>query len=148
MPGVRQRGLERREGLPAQGVAVRILANENVPGEAVKALREKAHDVAWACEDAPGSSDILILARARGEERILITFDKDFGELALRFGLPASSGIILFRLRPAPPSHVAGMIAGVIDSRTDWAGHFPVIEEGRIRMTPLSGPQGPHSGER
>lgn len=116
---------------------MRILANENVPGEAIKALRERGHDVAWVREDAPGRSDNLILKRAQDENRILITFDKDFGELAFGFGLPASSGVILLRFRLASPDSAAKMVVGALDSRTDWAGHFAVIEESRVRMTPL-----------
>ena len=61
---------------------MRFLANENVAGDAVFALREKGHDVVWIRTDTPGSNDEDILTRAVAEERILITFDKDFGELA------------------------------------------------------------------
>jgi predicted nuclease of predicted toxin-antitoxin system len=62
--------------------------------------------VVWIRTDAPGSSDRAILARAQAENRIIITFDKDFGELAFRFGLPATSGIILFRISPASPTRI------------------------------------------
>ena len=61
---------------------MRILANENFPGTAVRALQGRGHDVAWVRFDAAGSSDIEVLARAQAEGRILVTFDKDFGELA------------------------------------------------------------------
>ena len=44
---------------------MRILANENFPGDAVVVLRERRHDVAWVRSDAPGSSDIQVLARAQ-----------------------------------------------------------------------------------
>ncbi len=54
---------------------MRFLANENVAGDAVVALREKGHDVAWIRTDAPGSKDEDVLARAMAEQRILITFD-------------------------------------------------------------------------
>jgi len=77
---------------------MRILANENFPGEAVEALRKQGHDVAWVRTDAPGNNDTQVLERAQREGRIVITFDKDFGELAFRAGLPAQSGIILFRI--------------------------------------------------
>jgi hypothetical protein len=73
---------------------VRILADENFPGDAVTALRERGHDVAWVRSDAPGSSDAQVIARAQVEGRVLITFDKDFGELTFRVGLLASSGIV------------------------------------------------------
>jgi predicted nuclease of predicted toxin-antitoxin system len=62
---------------------VRLLANENFPGDAVAALRRLGHDVAWVRTDAPGSKDPEVLQRAVQEERVLVTLDKDFGELAL-----------------------------------------------------------------
>jgi len=77
---------------------MRLLANENFPAAAVNALREKGHDVTWIRTEAPGINDKSVLARAQRESRILITFDKDFGELAFRSLLPAASGVILFRL--------------------------------------------------
>jgi hypothetical protein len=50
---------------------MRFLANENVPLDAVSALREIGHDVIWVRVDAPGSPDEDILSRAdRGNERI------------------------------------------------------------------------------
>jgi predicted nuclease of predicted toxin-antitoxin system len=116
---------------------VLLLANENFPAEAVAALRANGHDVVWIRSDAPGSSDREVLAWAQRENRLLITFDKDFGELAFRFKLPSSSGIVLFRISTPSPAYVAHMTVAVLASRTDWVGHFAVVEDGRIRMTPL-----------
>lgn len=116
---------------------MRLLANENFPFDAVIALRKSGHDVAWIREDARGSNDEQVLARGQDEERILITFDKDFGELAFRSKLPAANGVILFRISAPSSQHVAQVAVQAIASRTDWAGHFSVIEDDRIRMTPL-----------
>ena len=116
---------------------MRLLANENFPLDAVTALRENGHNVAWIREEARGSKDEQVLARAQQEERILITFDKDFGELAFRSKLPATSGVILFRISTPSSQHIAQVAVQAIATRTDWAGHFSVIEDNRIRMTPL-----------
>ena len=116
---------------------MRILADENFPGQAVEELRLHGHDVIWIKTDAPGSSDKDILLCAADDSRILITFDKDFGELAFRAGLLAPSGIILFRIAPVSPSYIAQMAVSALGSRDDWAGYFSVVEENRIRMTPL-----------
>lgn len=118
---------------------MRLLANENFPAGAVNALRAHGHDIAWIRTDAPGSRDEDVLARARAESRILVTFDKDFGELAFRSKLPASSGIILFRITPRSPEYIAAHAAEAIESRDDWVGHFAVIEESRVRMRRLPG---------
>ncbi len=116
---------------------MRILADENFPGEAIMALRQHGHDVVWIRTEAPGSSDPQVLARAQAQDRVLITFDKDFGELAFRARLPALSGIILFRISAPSPDYVARLAVAVLGSRTDWAGHLSVIQDTRIRMTPL-----------
>lgn len=116
---------------------MRLLVNENFPSDAVTALQQDGHDVVWVRRDAPGSRDEDVLERARTENRILIPFDKDFGELAFRSQLPASCGIILFRISARSASYVARVAVATVASRTDWSGHFAVIEEGRIRMRPL-----------
>lgn len=116
---------------------MRFLANENFPSDAVEALRQQGYDVTWIRTDAPGSSDTVVLAMAQAENRILLTFDKDFGELAFRSGLPANSGIVLFRLRMTSAPRLAQVVVAALATRTDWAGHFSVVEEDRIRMRPL-----------
>ncbi len=116
---------------------MRFLADENFSYDAVQALRDDGHDVAWVRTDAPGISDRQVLARAMANHRILLTFDKDFGELAFQAGLPAACGIILFRISGRSSEGVAQFIAYEISTRTDWAGHFSVVEAWRIRMLPL-----------
>ena len=118
---------------------MRILADENFPGDAVIALQARGHDVSWVRADAPGSSDIEVLARAQDEDRILVTFDKDFGELAFRSGLPTTSGVILFRISVSSPSYIARTAVAAMEGRTDWAGQFAVVEDDRIRVTALPG---------
>lgn len=66
---------------------MRFLANENIPGALVKALRGAGNDVIWIRTEAPGIHDQEVLARAARDGRILLTFDKDFGELAKASGL-------------------------------------------------------------
>jgi hypothetical protein len=117
---------------------MKFLANENIPGIAVTALASSGHDVIWVRTAAPGMADADVLAWAARESRILVTFDKDFGELARIAALPQSSGVILFRM-PMPRANEAGArLAALIASRDDWAGHFSVVEPGRVRMRPLA----------
>jgi predicted nuclease of predicted toxin-antitoxin system len=120
---------------------VQFLANENFPFDAVEAVRRIGHDVVWVRTDAPGSKDRDILSRAQSELRILLTFDKDFGELAFHFGLPATCGIVLLRLQASSSAVLANWVVTALQSRADWAGQFSVVEAGRIRMRTL--PQGP-----
>jgi predicted nuclease of predicted toxin-antitoxin system len=116
---------------------MRFLANENFPGAAVTVLQAAGHDVVWVRTAAPGMADSDVLAWAAREERVLLTFDKDFGELARAAALPAACGVVLLRVPMPRPATVGQRIASLITARTDWAGHFSVIEPGRVRMRPL-----------
>jgi predicted nuclease of predicted toxin-antitoxin system len=116
---------------------MRFLANENFPGDAVGRLAEAGHDIVWIRTTAPGSKDQDILAWAARESRVLLTFDQDFGELAWRAALPRSCGIILFRIPMPTAVDVGRIVAMRVGERNDWAGHFSVIQPGRIRMRPF-----------
>ena len=116
---------------------MRFLANENFPGAAVKVLEARGHDVVWVRTEVPGAADPDVLALAVRERRILLTFDKDFGELATRSALPRECGVVLLRLPMPKPGDVGQQLAQLITSREDWAGHFSVIEPGRVRMRAL-----------
>jgi len=116
---------------------MRFLADENFPAAAVAALRSVGGDVVWVRTAAPGISDRKVLEWTARDERILLTFDKDFGELARASALPRACGVILLRI-PVPRSDQVGQqIANVIMARNDWAGHFSVVEPGHIRMRTL-----------
>lgn len=121
---------------------MKILANENFPLLAVGALREAGHDVLWARTEMSGEVDEQAVRRAQEESRLLVTCDKDFGELAFRAGLPAESGVILFRLRVLSPEHVRQRVSEVLQSRTEWQGCFVVVEPSRTRIRPLPGNPG------
>ncbi len=116
---------------------MKILANENLPGPAVDALREREHDVLWIRTDRPGATDEEILRLAQAQGRLVVTFDKDFGELAFRWGLPAQCGVVLLRMPVQKPEAIAGRVVQILESREDWAGLFSVVEENRIRTRPL-----------
>lgn len=117
---------------------MRILANENFAGDAIVALRDRGHDVTWVHTAAPGSNDREVLAIGRAEGRLIVTFDKDFGELAVRRGLAAEAGVVLFRIRQVSSSFVARVVVAALESRSDWAGHFSVVDETRVRMLDVS----------
>ena len=117
---------------------MRFLADENIPGAAVAEIEAAGHDIVWVRTVAPGRRDEDVLARAVREERVILTFDKDFGELAGRAGLPVSSGIVLFRLPMPTPGDVGSTLLARISERTDSAGHFTVVEPGRVSMRPLA----------
>lgn len=58
----------------------RFLADENVPRASILLLRQHGLDIRSIGEDAPGTPDARVLKEAHDEDRVLITFDRDFGE--------------------------------------------------------------------
>jgi predicted nuclease of predicted toxin-antitoxin system len=115
---------------------MRLCANENIPGDAVQRLRADGHEVWWVRESTPGIGDLEVLERAVAEQRLLVTFDKDFGELVFRHKL-AAVGLILFRIGQPSAAVVAEKMSRALASREDWAGHFSVIDDQTIRMRRL-----------
>ncbi|MCX5757631.1 MAG: DUF5615 family PIN-like protein [Candidatus Hydrogenedentes bacterium] len=116
---------------------MRIHADESFPGDAVASLRARGHDVRWVRTDSPGVSDTEILRQAQEDKRLIVTFDKDFGELAFRHHLPSDCGVVLFRMLMNSPDDPVRLIVDTLDSRDDWHGHFSVVETDRVRMRPL-----------
>lgn len=85
---------------------MRILADENILNQVVIRLRAAGYDVRWAKESDRGEADPNLLELATREGRMLITYDKDFGELVHRDGMSAPHGVILFRIHSDVPDAV------------------------------------------
>jgi predicted nuclease of predicted toxin-antitoxin system len=78
----------------------RFLLDENVPLASTQHLRGASYD---AAQVAPRETDLAVLERARGEQRVVVTFDRDFGFLIFRTGVPIPPGVVYFRSPPASP---------------------------------------------
>jgi predicted nuclease of predicted toxin-antitoxin system len=96
----------------------------------------------WAKEELRGEADHVVLSRAQAEQRVTVTCDPDFGELAFRSGLPAACGVVLFRIEWSNPLTDNAFAVSALTSRDDWTGVFAVIERDRIRIRPLPKPPG------
>ena len=116
---------------------MRLMVDENMSSSVIAALRGLGFDVLSVKETMSGDDDVVVLARAQAESRVVVTMDKDFGELAYRIGLPASCGVILFRLGADDPYNDLPRILDVVTSRDEWSGLFAVATEKRIRTRPL-----------
>jgi predicted nuclease of predicted toxin-antitoxin system len=91
-------------------------------------------------ESAPGCPDEDVLVRAHREDRLLVTFDKDFGQLVFQRGAPSSHGVILFRISQFSSAAIAERVEAALSLRDDWAGHFSVVDDFGIRMRSLPKP--------
>ncbi len=77
-------------------------------------MRRRDHDAVWIGDDFAGIRDPDVLAKAKREGRILVTKDKDFGELAFR-GHHAHEGIILLRLADERPANTIRVLEAVME---------------------------------
>ena len=84
-----------------------LLANENFPLPALRRLRDAGVDVAAIAEQAPGMRDTEVLALARREERWLVTYDRDYGELVFSKGYAPPPAIIFIRQGSYPATRPA-----------------------------------------
>ena len=116
---------------------LRWLADECVAAELVGRLRAAGHDVAFVLEDSPGISDTEIVQRAAREDRLLLTEDRDFGELIIR-QLLSVPGVVLLRFEIRDRHAVWSRLDEVIQNPeiTFW-GHHTVIEVARYRTRRL-----------
>jgi predicted nuclease of predicted toxin-antitoxin system len=116
---------------------MKFLADENFPRLAIQVLRDAGFEVAWSGDEHAGASDRDVLRLCATEHRTLLTFDKDFGELAFKSALPASCGILLFRITPQDPVEIAPLVLAAIRMRPDWVGFFGVVTRRNIRIRAL-----------
>jgi predicted nuclease of predicted toxin-antitoxin system len=89
---------------------------------------------------SPSISDEVVLETANLENRILLTFDSDFGELIFRRKLK-TRGIILLKFTPKSYQHVTEIIMNLLASQTKIEGHFLLVTEKRIRIHRLKTPK-------
>jgi len=109
-----------------------FLADENFPVPSVALLRNYGHNVASIREDNRGASDDTVLQRAVIEERILLTLDRDYGELIFSEGHRAPPAVVYFRSFPSAPDRVALDLLDLIADGTVLIGMFTTISSGAI----------------
>ncbi len=114
---------------------MRFVADEGCDFAVVRALRAAGHDVTAVLESAPRAEDTAILDLAVREQRILLTEDKDFGELVYA-NARAASGVILVRF----PGNVRATLPTAVTTLVNEKGEqlfgcFVVVQPGRIRIS-------------
>lgn len=117
---------------------MKFLADECVDAGLIDMLRTAGHDVLCVQERSVGLDDVAVLSLAAEEDRVLLTEDKDFGELAFRRRNVVVPGIVLMRIDPAARDLKQSRLAAAIDRFGErLTGHFTVIHETRYRTRRL-----------
>ncbi len=111
-----------------------IVADESIDRQVVDRLRQDQHTVWYVAEMQPGVPDDEVLALANAQGAILLTADRDFGELVFR-QRQLASGIVLTRLAGMSPDSRAALVARIVGEYGDrLAGVFTVIAPGAVRL--------------
>ncbi len=115
----------------------RYLANENFPAMMVRLLREQRNDVIHAAETLVGAPDERILHAAVEQDRVLLTLDRDFGELVFHRQKTPAPGIVLFRMGQMSPDGMLSFLQTFFEPQPPLRGFFTVASPGHFRQVPL-----------
>ena len=111
-----------------------LLADESIGKSIVDALRQNGHNVLYIAEFAPSINDETVLHQANLNRALLLTEDKDFGELVFRQGL-VHMGVVLVRLSglslPAKATNISTVLA---NHENELLKAFSVISPGWVRI--------------
>ncbi len=116
---------------------MRWLADECVAAALVANLRGADHDVSYVAEGEPSVADGTVVRLALDEQRLLLTEDKDFGDLAFRLTMPVP-GVVLMRLGLYDnPTKWVRLRAAIDHFGSNLFGRFVVVDDKRFRARPL-----------
>lgn len=113
-----------------------FVADENFPAPSLAVLREANLDIVWVAESFPRTPDEQVLAYCMAHRRTLLTFDKDFGDLAYKRQLPATCGVVLIRIVHQDYPAIGRRVLEVICSQDSWEGQFVTVTMDQVRWGP------------
>ena len=113
---------------------MKILADESVDRDVFVRLRADGFDVLAVAELSPSLPDESVLAIANSETAVLLTHDKDFGELSFRLGR-VHTGIVLSRLGGLSMDQKVEIVSQAFREHSEeFVGAFSVISPGAVRI--------------
>ena len=112
----------------------KILADENIPRTTIQSLRSSGYDVVSIWEVNPDMGDEQVVQLSIREQRIVITFDKDFGRIALTN--PNVPGVMLMRISPINPEYITRRIISALETIGNLYGKLIVIPRKTVRIIP------------
>lgn len=112
----------------------RLIADENIPLETVALLKRQGVDIVSIPELSRGMSDRDLLVTAKAENRILVTFDRDFAQLVFKEKLE-TKGVMLLLFIPKSPQQIAKRIQQVLSANIAMPNHVVTVKEDRVKVT-------------
>lgn len=113
-----------------------FIADEGVDAQIVSRLRSEGHQVWYVAEMLSGASDTIVLDIANREQAVLLTADKDFGDLVFR-QRRVSHGVLLLRLHGLTPEEKADLVTAVVRAHPiRLTRAFTVVTRQKVRIRP------------
>ena len=114
-----------------------ILANENFPRHSVMLLKKEGFEVVSVAEQSPGIADSEVLAQACRNSMVILTFDRDYGELLFKYRQSKPEGVVYFRTGLEHPEQAARILLAHLHNGLEVSGYFTVIDIHGVRQRPL-----------
>ncbi len=113
---------------------MKLLLDENIPVSVHAVLSGRGIDAVSVASVSPGITDSEVIRLAEDQGRIIITFDKEFGEFALKSS-GTLKGVILLRITPKNPDFILNIIEEIIGSKNFiLEGSFVIVSDSKIRV--------------
>jgi predicted nuclease of predicted toxin-antitoxin system len=113
---------------------MRFLVDESCNATIAGSLRDRGHDVLLVANLAPRATDVHVIELAVADRRVLLTEDKEFGQMVYASGTPRWS-VILLRYKPAAKATVIETLVELVSQKgEEITGRFVVVQPGRIRL--------------
>lgn len=114
-----------------------FVADEGIDAQIIAAMQRAGLEVLYVAELSPGITDPEVLELARADSSVLVTADKDFGELVFRQGI-ATHGVVLIPLAGVPAETKAATVCAVVQKHGhELAGSFTVVSDRAVRIRRL-----------
>ena len=112
-----------------------FLANENFPKPSVFLLRDAGFTIKYIAEEFPGISDVEVIEHAVRGNLIILTYDKDYGELIFRYAKNNPPSVVFFREKGQDPMFAGQTLLTILGNQdVKLTGSFTVIETNSIRQ--------------
>jgi len=114
---------------------MKFLANENFPFPSIALLRNSGFKAQSISETSPGIPDIEVITQAISTDSIILTFDKDYGEIIFKHGFQNPPAVVFFRFKGETPEYAGQLLLHLINQgKISFQNIFTVIEKENIRQ--------------
>src|SRR4051812_23849930 len=114
---------------------MKLPANENFPLKSVNYLKNKNFDIKAIGVDNPNIKDSAVMEIAIQEERAILTFDRDYGELIFKHNYKPEKGVIYLRLNEFEADEPGKLIEALINQKEiDFANALTVVDNKGVRQ--------------